>query len=124
MLWRLAAVRRGADASIVPLPFGSGYGDAYAQAVADVDASFNCAAPFRERLWLRPELLGSGHCRFNCAAPFRERLLAEDFVLRTGITGFNCAAPFRERLWGWRRRYRGWQFRLQLCRSLSGAVIR
>ena len=35
---------------------------------------------------------------FNCAAPFRERLFARN---RYGIleqVGFNCAAPFRERL--------------------------
>ena len=87
--------------------------------------SFNCAAPFRERLsacrlscksssvmlQLCRSLSGAVIIRkcwntclsligFNCAAPFRERLLLETDAYPQPFKkiGFNCAAPFRERL--------------------------
>ena len=85
--------------------------------------SFNCAAPFRERLFLVTRLhrltfanpsivplpFGSGYVlaagvvcysatAFNCAAPFRERLFQDAVAVARERATFNCAAPFRERL--------------------------
>ena len=61
--------------------------------------SFNCAAPFRERLSASISGRSAKACSFNCAAPFRERLLPHSVPPPAGGTvGFNCAAPFRERL--------------------------
>ena len=109
-------------ASIVPPPFGSGYAQSHCAAVIaswlqlcrplsgavicdtpgkshSTDIGFNCAAPFRERLWSNFRNRHRRSLRFNCAAPFRERLCISPRV--------GCCAP----LW------------LQLCRPLSGAVI-
>ena len=93
------AVHYGA-ASIVPLPFGSGYSGVKG-GIDALNPRFNCAAPFRERLSARAENECPPTCRFNCAAPFRERL-------------FSSTSS----------RVRCRDSRLQLCRSLSGAVMR
>ena len=86
-------------ASIVPLPFGSGYLDA-CHPGRHRAGCFNCAAPFRERLWHQRGRHRPGHWRsFNCAAPFRERLYTAGNPVRLTVV------------------------RLQLCRSLSGAVM-
>ena len=60
--------------------------------------SFNCAAPFRERLARGCGLVICAYLRFNCAAPFRERLVRGPL--------YNCLVSLM----------------LQLCRPLSGAV--
>ena len=134
-------------ASIVPLPFGSGY----------VPAAAACA--LGRQLQLCRSLSGAvmsaqlgGALRrqrsFNCAAPFRERLFAglpdhSTLVIDASIVplpfgsgylpahriggaadvGFNCAAPFRERLSVSLTKIFCIAALLQLCRSLSGAVI-
>ncbi len=51
------------------------------------------------------------------------------YEMRTIIGGsilapFNCAAPFRERLLMSHAHQMGFRLSLQLCRSLSGAVIK
>ncbi len=111
-------------ASIVPLPFGSGYP---AELLADLKASlerFNCAAPFRERLSEGEVGALAYAAGFNCAAPFRERLCRFPRRPRSlAADSFNCAAPFRERLFRITGEIEPLPGSLQLCRSLSGAVI-
>ena len=160
-------------ASIVPLPFGSGYEPVCPPPIT-ASASFNCAAPFRERLFANPtpepllftllqlcrSLSGAVMCAICAVAGGTQPALQlcrslSGAVMRKGqaaagncIIGFNCAAPFRERLFDQRMRRVGivalasivplpfgsgyktrpggnsaTNWMLQLCRSLSGAVM-
>ena len=133
--------------SIVPPPFGSGYLPAYTGAIPPA-AAFNCAAPFRERLY---ELVAGGAasatalqlCRPLSGAvmnapgkalpmPTLPSIVPPPFgsgYARRRASGcrrqpaFNCAAPFRERLYTDGDGYADRLVVLQLCRPLSGAVM-
>ena len=124
-LWRHPLHRYGRrhHASIVPPPFGSGYGAIHYidtdgvitlqlcrplsgavipklyEMAMDALACFNCAAPFRERLFGPRPGAGRAGRGFNCAAPFRERLFPVCCRSPVPDPRFNCAAPFRERLY-------------------------
>ena len=86
-------------ASIVPPPFGSGY-DSRVAAAGSSGPGFNCAAPFRERLYRIP----------GCGIGGRDAASIVPPPFGSGYADSRTpASPLR----------RG----LQLCRPLSGAVM-
>ncbi len=109
-------------ASIVPLPFGSGY-EPGRKPARRYDDCFNCAAPFRERLFGVIAAAGVRGTASIVPLPFGSGYRPGPPTASPQAHRFNCAAPFRERLFIRRLRLRRGGLPLQLCRSLSGAVI-
>ena len=106
----------------MPPPFGSGY-----PAVVGVSAwaavSFNCAAPFRERLRAGRVPQRPVPARFNCAAPFRERLPGGVLTgIFTSSGALQLCRPLSGAVTRQLLRVRWPRASLQLCRPLSGAV--
>ena len=110
---------------------------------------FNCAAPFRERLWWWPsstrlqcygyDVWQRGQDMVMVVAvqhplaidqasivppPFGSGYAGATRGKLAGLSCFNCAAPFRERLSSIAGSPISPAFTLQLCRPLSGAVMR
>ena len=162
--------------SIVPPPFGSGYPPAVATYCRSLVGPSIVPPPFGSGYRSSSPEPGTLHTCFNCAAPFRKRLFSAEHIAAMRIlhpsivpppfgsgypydsqqrhrrrNPFNCAAPFRERLWPRPRRAivlpgqlppsivpppfgsgytapppdaGGDAVTLQLCRPLSGAVMR
>ncbi len=137
----------GAVASIVPLPFGSGYFRQWYQLLPIVAASIvplpfgsgydlrcNTSSPPIDSASIVPLPFGSGYqqrglqpCGPYAASivplPFGSGYLGNPRQIAGAYASFNCAAPFRERLWPGRLLPELPHQPLQLCRSLSGAVI-
>ncbi len=60
---------------------------------------FNCAAPFRERLYVRLDCYLCGFCWPSIVPlPFGSGYVRLALAIPSCHTPFNCAAPFRERL--------------------------
>ena len=112
-------------------------------------SSFNCAAPFRERLdeWVprqpqpkvcllqlcrplsgavsqRPPTTSVPNTKLQLCRPLSGAVSPAGVRTAGGQKRFNCAAPFRERLAGIGAGIGLGQAGLQLCRPLSGAVSR
>ena len=109
------------DASIVPPPFGSGYPGGSAPR-GSVARRFNCAAPFRKRLYCDCDCLRGNPGGFNCAAPFRKRLSGRPPAHALQGPASIVPPPFGS---GYERFEWPFEpdFALQLCRPLSEAVI-
>ena len=109
--------------SIVPLPFGSGYADVCLP-VAGRRLAFNCAAPFRERLSQRAAC-GYGYYTGPSIVPlpfgsgYQNWPAASAVALGPSIVPLPFGSGYRRP----GRGQRGMGQSLQLCRSLSGAVI-
>ena len=92
--------RRKLAASIVPPPFGGGYPCCWERRKAGTE-SFNCAAPFRERLAVCASARLPHRVLLQLCRPLSGAVSSAPAPgAAPSSTSFNCAAPFRERLVG------------------------